>query len=169
VSRKLSIRRATVRDVDLLVRHRRRMWEEIGGFTLAQIVAADPVYRRWARARLRSGTLVGWVVVADGVPAASGCVWIQPVQPNPRWAEGLQPYLLSMFTEADFRGRGFAKRLVETATEWCRRQGYPRFALHASDAGRPIYEALGWQRTWEMRIEIAPRAARKTARRRTSG
>jgi GNAT superfamily N-acetyltransferase len=149
------LRRATVQDLDLLVRHRRRMWEDIGGFTLAQLDAADPVYRRWARARLRSGTLVGWVAVVDGVAAASGCVWIQPVQPHPRWARGLQPYLLSMFTEPEQRGRGLAKRIVKAATEWCRTQGYPRFALHASDAGRPIYEGLGWARSWEMRIDLS--------------
>jgi GNAT superfamily N-acetyltransferase len=60
-----------------------------------------------------------------------------------------------MFTEPEHRGRAFAKTIVETATAWCRRQGYPRVALHASDAGRPLYEGLGWTRSWEMRIDLS--------------
>jgi GNAT superfamily N-acetyltransferase len=161
------LRRATLRDLDVLVSHRRRMWEDIGGFTHEELVGADPVYRRWARNRLRSGGLVGWVATAGGVGVASGCVWIQPVQPNPRWAKGRQPYLLSMFTEPEFRGRGLAKRIVEVATKWVAQNGYPRFALHASEAGRPLYEALGWERSWEMRIET--RRPSKAPRRRLIG
>jgi GNAT superfamily N-acetyltransferase len=153
--KRLAMRRASARDLDVLVRHRRRMWEDIGGYTLPELDTADPVYRRWARTRLRSGALVGWVTEAGGAVIASGCVWIQPIQPNPRWPDGRQPYLLSMFTEPEFRGRGLARRIVAAATTWVAAQGYPRFALHAADAARPLYAALGWQRTWEMRIDLA--------------
>ena len=133
------------------------MWTDVGGFTKAELDAADPVYRRWARKLIRSGDLVGWVVEVRGRPVASGCVWVQPVQPRPRWPARRQPYLLSMYTEAEFRGRGLGKRIVSAATEWARGEGYPRFTLHASDMGRPLYEALGWERTWEMKVDLGPR------------
>jgi GNAT superfamily N-acetyltransferase len=148
------LRRATAQDLDLLVVHRRRMWADIdSGFTARELDEADPIYRRWARTRLRSGALVGWIVEIAGRAVASGCVWVQPVQPRPRWAAGRQPYLLSMFTEPDVRGRGFARRIVRAAMDWAKGEGYPRFTLHASDRGRRVYEALGWQRTWEMKVE----------------
>lgn len=157
------LRRATLRDLDLLVRHRRRMWVDIGlGFTEAELDAADPVYRRWVRARLRSGVLVGWVVEIGGRPVASGCVWVQSVQPRPRWPKGRQPYLLSMFTEPEFRGRGFARKIVRASIDWARREGYPRFTLHASDRGRPVYEALGFARTWEMKLDPSSAKAART-------
>jgi GNAT superfamily N-acetyltransferase len=146
------LRRATLRDLDLLVRHRRGMWADIGGYKKRELDAADPVYRRWARARLRSGALVGWVVEVKGVAAASGCVWIQPAQPRPRVPEAVQPYLLSMYTEPEFRAQGYAKRIVKAAVSWVRAEGYPRFTLHASAMGRPMYEKLGWKRTWEMKL-----------------
>jgi len=163
-SSRARLRRVGLDDLDVLVDHRRRMWAAIDpGYTTRELDEADPVYRRWARARLRSGALVGWIVELSGRAVASGCVWVQPVQPRPRWAAGRQPYLLSMFTEPDVRGRGFAKRIVGAATEWAVREGFPRFTLHASDEGRRVYEALGWQRTWEMKVE--PAAARRPTRR----
>ena len=50
------------------------MWEEIASLTEAQLEAGDLAYRRWARTRLRSGTLVGFIVEsASGEALASGC------------------------------------------------------------------------------------------------
>lgn len=147
-------RLATPADLDLLVRHRRGMWEDMGGYSAGDLDAADPVYRRWARARLRSGTLVGWIVEARRQPVASGCVWVQRIHPRPLWAAQRQPYLMSMYTEPAHRGHGHARRILAAATAWVRRQGYPRFVLHASDFGRPVYERAGWERTWEMKLEF---------------
>jgi GNAT superfamily N-acetyltransferase len=162
------LRRATLRDLDLLVRHRRAMWAAIEGlgFTEAELDAADPVFRRWVQALMRGGTLVGWIVDVGGIAAASGCVWLQPVQPRPRWPHGREPYLLSMFTEPAFRGRGLAKRIVRAATTWAKEEGYTRFTLHASPMGRPVYQALGWEVSSEMKIDPRTGSKRKPARRR---
>jgi len=95
-----------------------------------------------------------------GQAVASGCVWVQPIQPRPRWGECCQPYLLSMYTEPSFGGRGPGKRIAGAATDWARREGHPRFTLHASAMGRPLYEALGWERTWEMKLDLGHRPLR---------
>src|SRR3990172_8035389 len=53
---RIRVRLATLADLDLLVRHRRRMWEAISDIPEDFPDAADPVYRRWARARMRTGS-----------------------------------------------------------------------------------------------------------------
>jgi GNAT superfamily N-acetyltransferase len=152
------LRRARLSDLETLVRHRRLMWRDIGGYTAADLAAADPVFRRWARTRLRSGALFGWVVEVGGEPAASGCVWLQEGQPRPRAPQGIQPYLLSVYTDPEHRGRGLATRILKVATQWVKRAKLPRFTLHASPMGRSLYRAHGWERTWEMKIDLpAPR------------
>src|SRR5438876_8916570 len=78
-----SVRLATVADLDLLVRHRRSMFESIGTFSNRDLDAADTAYRRWARTRLRSEQLAGFIVERAGLPVASGCAWIMDVQPHP--------------------------------------------------------------------------------------
>ena len=130
------------------------MWEDIGDRTPEELDAADPVYRRWARARLRSGRLAAWIAESGGVPVASGCVWVMRVQPRPGWPSGETPYRLSMFTDPAHRGEGLAERIVREAISWSRQNGYARLVLHASEMGRPIYERLGFTRTWEMKLDL---------------
>jgi GNAT superfamily N-acetyltransferase len=146
------LRKATLGDLDVLVVHRRRMWQEIGGRTARQLDAADPAYRRWLRARLSSGTCAAFLVEERGAITASGVLWIQAAQPRPGWRGTRQGYLLSMYTERGFRGKGNATRIVRGAVKWARGQGVDRVTLHASRQGRRVYASAGFERTWEMRL-----------------
>src|SRR5438552_2037585 len=171
---RMNLRRATMRDLGTLVRHRRLMFHDMGGHTEEQLRASDAPYRRWARARLRSGTLVAWVAEERGEARASGALWMQRVQPRPGWPSGVQPYLLSMYTEPAARGRGLAARIVKEAIAFAARLGVPKMTLHASDAGRSIYERLGWVSGKEMVFHLGgntlgrappkPRLSRRTSR-----
>jgi len=136
------------------------MWSEIGGRTEDEIAEHDARYRPWARRRLRSGELVGVVAEReDGTPVASGLVWFRPDQPRPRLSRLESPYILSMFTEPAWRGRGVATRVVRELLRVCRERGLPNAGLHASRLGRGVYRRLGFERTWEMRIWLDPRYA----------
>lgn len=155
------LRGATVRDLDLLVRHRRGMWEEIADFLRDELDAADAAYRRWARPRLRNGGLVGFVAeTAAGVPAASACLWVMPSQPRPGWKGTRVPYLLSMFTEPEFRRRGLATRILRASIRWARDRGYDHVLLHASVFGEPLYREWGFERSAEMRLVLPRRLPR---------
>jgi GNAT superfamily N-acetyltransferase len=59
-----------------------------------------------------------------------------------------------MYTEPGARRRGVAKRLLEAMIEWCRTKGFSAVSLHASDAGRPLYEMVGFQQTNEMTLKL---------------
>lgn len=120
---------------------------------IASLPADDRRYAAWARARMKSGTFAGFLVESRGAVVAGGCVWLQPRQPRPGF-HGRLPYLLSMFTEPAHRGRGLATRIVRAATAWCRSRGFRRMTLHASIPGRRVYSKLGWQRTWEMALDL---------------
>src|SRR2546425_11843466 len=93
----------------------------------------------------------------DGRIAAGGCLWLQPVQPRPQRSSMVQPYLLSMYTEPDFRKKGAASLVVEEAIKWCMKRRYERLMLHASQMGRGVYSRLGFKRTWEMRLNLEDR------------
>jgi GNAT superfamily N-acetyltransferase len=128
------------------------MWKDIGRHTTEELDAADPVYRRWARRRMLSGELVGFLVESPpGLPVASGCVWVMESQPRPGWAGTSQAYLLSVYTHPKHRGKGYATRITREAMRWARAKGIDRMTLHASDQGRDVYARLGFERTHEMR------------------
>lgn len=154
--RGVRLRPATPADLDLLCRHRQRMWEDMG--TLAP-GAPDPsaaAYRDWLRPLLASGAVVGWVAEREGRPAGSGLLWFQPGHPRPMVPRGTIPYLLSVFVEPAARRAGVARAITEAAIAAARDAGHPRLVLHASDAGRPLYAKLGFTTTNEMRLHPLP-------------
>jgi GNAT superfamily N-acetyltransferase len=156
----LRLRRAGRADVELLVRHRRQMWIAIGGRLRAHLERADPVYRRWVRREIAARTFIGYVVESsDGRPAGSGAIWLAPTHPRPgRLARARMPYVLSMYTEPEFRGRGVASRIVEALVRWAKQRGYARVTLHASSEGRSVYARLGFEPTNEMRLDLPARS-----------
>ena len=161
------IRPATLRDLDVLVRHHWRMWEDMGEGDRVELDAADTVYRRWARQQMKTKRLVGFILKdAKGRAVASGCIWLRPKQPGLGNSLLPNPYLLSMYTEPNCRGRGLGTRIVREAVRWCREHGYTRLILHASPQGRGLYRRLGFERTWEMRIKLLPSKHKSSRKRR---
>ena len=148
------VRKATLKDLQSLVHQRRAMWRVLGVREQGELDRADKVYAQWARSRMKSGALMGWVAENDGKVLGGGCVWLQPVQPRPGYNLMIQPYLLSMYTEPGSRGLGVASGIVEKALEWCRSNGFLQLRLHASKMGRKVYLKHGFERTWEMRRRI---------------
>jgi predicted GNAT family acetyltransferase len=59
--------------------------------------------------------------------------------------------VVNVYTEPQWRGKGVAKSLLRELMHWASQQGMDRVVLHASDAGRPLYEKLGFRPTNEMR------------------
>ena len=120
----LRVRRATLRDLERLAHQRRKMWEDMGVKDSGLLDVADRDYKRWVRAEMAKGRLIGWVVETCEGLAGGGCLWLRPSQPRPKPRGTIEPYLFSMFTEPQFRGKGVASRILDEAIRWCRRRGY---------------------------------------------
>jgi hypothetical protein len=43
---------------------------------------------------------------------------------------------------------------MRTMIDWCRGEGFAAVYLHASNDGKPLYEALGFEPTTEMRLKL---------------
>ena len=146
---------AGLKDVDLLAEHRKRMWLAIHPELKKEIRATEAGTRNWIREQLSKKSLVCLIVRSrDGRVAGSGCIWLREEQPRPTNMRLLVPYLMSMYTEKQFRRKGVAKLIVKSALKWSREHGYDRVILHASKEGRPVYEGLGFTQTNEMRLNL---------------
>ena len=66
---------------------------------------------------------------------------------------GQQALIVNVYTEPEWRRRGYARQLLETIVAWCRERGVNSVVLHASDDGRALYEKLGFFSTSEMRLK----------------
>ena len=149
------VRLATLDDIPVLVHQRVAMFAEIldpdeqGRPTMAEEFAA------WVRERLISREYVGFMAedANAGVVAGAG-LWLLPWPPGPVAGAGELGYILNVYTDVPFRHRGIAQRLMLAVLDYAREQGLSTLILHASEAGRPIYQRLGFQLSNEMRLSI---------------
>jgi GNAT superfamily N-acetyltransferase len=159
---KIHVRRGSVSDIPLLVRHRTGMHRELPPFAPSRVLTEhERTYRRWLRQNLPGGQVIA-LVAEDGTGHAmgSGCVWFYTDHPRPGIGVAETAYLMSMFTDPAFRRRGVASRLVREAIRTARDRGCPRMVLHAAPMARELYPTFGFERTWEMRLWLEPRLRR---------
>jgi GNAT superfamily N-acetyltransferase len=148
------IREATVADLATIMHHRRGMFSDMGFCDNAALDAMEATSAPFIKAGLQEGSYRAWLAEAKGTVVAGGGLVIvghpsAPNDPVPRRA-----WILNMYTEPKYRRRGFGRAIIETIVDWCRAQGFAWVSLHASDAGRHLYEVLGFTPTNEMRLVL---------------
>ena len=152
---RVKLRHVSLRDLDLLVRQRRAMWTDMGEKNRAKLDEESRIFRSWLRSRLKTGRVVGWIAeTGRGDIVAGGIVWLRPIVSRPGVQHLVQPFVLSMYTEPKWRGRGLASRIIDEAVKWAKKNGYEEIRLHASSMGRGVYIRRGFRRSWEMKLKL---------------
>ncbi|MEL6308887.1 MAG: GNAT family N-acetyltransferase [Chloroflexota bacterium] len=150
----MSIRMATIEDVAIITHHRNAMFKDMGHGTDQSRVEMDKHFTDWFHRHFTDGSYLGWLACdGDDVVAGLGLWlmdWVSPVSGY----DGRLPYILNVYTEPTYRKQGIAKRLVNDCIAYCRAEGYEQIRLHYSDAGRPIYEKLGFIQNNEMVLRL---------------
>ena len=155
---KYRIRPAVLQDLDAILHHRRRMFEDMGFTDRQALDTMLAISIPLIRCGLTDGTYRGWLAESSshGVVAGGGVFVVQfpphPIDPRPQRA-----WVVNMFTEPEHRRRGLARRLMQAIIEWCGAAGVRSLYLHASDDGRPLYESIGFKPTNEMRLALQER------------
>jgi GNAT superfamily N-acetyltransferase len=62
--------------------------------------------------------------------------------------------LHGVYVKPAHRGHGIARALTESAIAWARSHGCYSVRLRSSDAGRPLYESLGFESMPEMELRL---------------
>jgi GNAT superfamily N-acetyltransferase len=157
-----TIRQATDADRAIIAHHRVAMCLDIGTATPAAASALEEATLAWLAHAMPSGEYLGWLATPVGHTAqvvAGAGVQLRRVLPFPQRhpdgrvdvAEGRQGIVVNVYTEPAFRRQGLARRLMETILTWARSVRLESLVLHASPDGKPLYDALGFVTTNEMR------------------
>jgi len=152
------IRPATVDDAEIIVGHRRAMFVDMGyrdAHALDQMCAA---FHPWLLARLNTREYLTWLAVADDGAVAAGLgLWLMDWPPHMIGTGARRGNIVNVYTIAEARRQGLARRLMTTALDWCHANGIRAVILHSSEEGRPLYQELGFRPTNEMRLVLEPK------------
>jgi GNAT superfamily N-acetyltransferase len=153
----IRIRRGTSADIPVITHHRLGMFTEMGFGDPSAFGAYASEFQSFALQAMSLETFHSWLAeMDDGTVVAGGAVLIVPWPANPKHRKQQRAFLLNVFTEPAHRRRGIARSVVQAIVDWCRGQGFGSVFLHASEAGRPLYQSMGFQTTSELRFDFLP-------------
>src|ERR1700689_3963601 len=152
------IRQAPIGDAAVIAHHRVAMFHDMGDVP-TESLASELLSTSTAAltALLGEGLYVGWLAIdtSDRVIAGAGAD-VKPQLPRishdgTRVVTAPLPLVVNVYTEPAWRRKGIARPLMQKVMDWARVQGSDRVVLHASAAGRLLYQSLGFIPTNEMR------------------
>jgi len=88
-----------------------------------------------------------WVVEFKENIVASGVISIFSFYPTPNETTFMSAFVHSMYTEKMHRRNGLAIEILEKMKQYCKKEKIRRIFLRASDAGKPVYESIGFTYT----------------------
>src|SRR5258708_2556196 len=151
----LTLGAARLDESAIIVGHRRAMFAEMRPLPSAQLDAMDAVFGPWLAERMRRDQYHGWFGVnAAGEGEGGAGLWVMDWLPDMAPREPMRGNIVNVSLQPAYRRRGLARALTEAALDWCRQNGVRMVILHASDAGRPVYAALGFTPTNEMSLVL---------------
>jgi GNAT superfamily N-acetyltransferase len=152
------IRPGTLDDLETVVAHRGAMFRDMG-YPEDAVRSMCAAFRPWLERKMQAGEYLAWFAVTQdaagegGIVAGAG-VWLMGWPPHMYDAGPWRANILNVYTEPEHRRKGLARRLMDEALAWCRANQVRTVILHASAAGRPLYESMGFEATNEMRMTL---------------
>lgn len=106
----------------------------------------------WLSAQLANATYIGFIAENErSEPVAGVGVMELDWPPHPAHpSNDIRGYVLNLYVEPSCRGQGIAQKLMQNGERFLRERGIEYVILHATEAGRPLYEQSGWTKTSEM-------------------
>ena len=119
-------RKVTSSDLEEILVHRRRMFEDMGHRDVAVLDEIVRASRPNLKAFLENGSYAGWFAITRERRIAAGAgLLISPSLSGPLAPDRAERvYLWNVYTYPEFRKRGLARMLTQAAIDYCRQQGH---------------------------------------------
>lgn len=142
---KYEYKRATIEDIDELVRTRiivLRAANKLSDDADMSLVGKES-YEYYKRV-LETDEHIAYLVYDNGAFVGAGGVSFYQVMPTYHNPSGRKAYIMNMYTAPEYRRQGIAIRTLDLLVKDAREQGVLQIALEATDMGRPLYEKYGF-------------------------
>jgi GNAT superfamily N-acetyltransferase len=141
----LIYRKAVIEDLDALIQLRMDSLTEDRGFlseTEQSAVAAQ--LREYFPKHIGSDFIAYLAEMEDGI-AATAFLVIEEKPANPAFITGKTGTVMNVLTYPEYRKQGAATALLKHLIDEARARGLSHIGLSATEAGKPLYEKLGFE------------------------
>ena len=152
-SEDIKIRQATLKDVDILTKLRRMMFESMGEKDLLKLDKCDSASKLYFEKAIPNKEFYGWLaLLKSGEIVGSGGFVIDEHVPSPTNSSGRLAYILNIVTLPDYRRQGIARNIMKKMLEWISKTDMKVVELHASEMGKSLYKEFGFEEGTGMRL-----------------
>ena len=146
----MDYRKAKKNDIEVLIELRKKMLREVNKLDDGYEFSAGLLEN--SRQYFLEGDQTT-VLAFDGDKAVA-CASISYIGIMPTFSHptGKRAHIMNVWTDPAYRGRGNARKLVNRLIAEAKERGVTEIGLDATDAGRPLYESLGFKGSVEYMV-----------------
>ena len=141
---------AAADDMELLIRSREETLRAVN--SLPENYAFSEEFLEASREYFREGDQATVLALEDGRLAGCATLCYIDLMPTFSHPSGRRGHLMNVYTVPAFRRRGIGKQMVSMLIDEARDRGITEISLDATEAGRPLYQALGFRDSGECMV-----------------
>ena len=144
-SEKYQIKKATIEDIDELVRTRIIVLRAANKLSDREDMSeVERQSREYYKRALQTGEHVAYLVYDNSKFIGAGGVSFYQVMPTYHNSSGKKAYIMNMYTAPEYRRQGIARRTLDLLVAEAKERGVLPVSLEATEMGRPLYEKYGF-------------------------
>ena len=131
-------------DIPLMCQMRKRQLMKEG---IDPRIDIDAELHRFFSDKMADGSLIEWFLEEDGEVIATAGILFIDFPPSFTNQSGVRGYITNMYTAPGHRGKGIATAMLHKLIEEARARSVTRICLRASELGKPVYKAFGFEKS----------------------
>lgn len=143
----VSVKKADLNDIDLLMEWRMRVLDEV--FSGYDVIMRDTISynnKAYYMEHLSDGTHTACFAFNEESGEIVGCggICYQEEMPSPDNLTGTNGYLMNIYTLPEYRGRGVGRKIIDFLVDEAKRKGTGKIYLESSKDAKHLYEEIGF-------------------------
>lgn len=141
----ITIRQAGLEDLDRLMQWRMEVLHEVFSIPAEQsMTQLEQENRRYYQEALPTGGHIACFALLGEEIVGCGGMCLYREMPSPDNPTGRCAYLMNIYAKPRFRGQGVGRTVVGWLARQAMERNIPKIYLETSDAGRPLYQKMGF-------------------------
>ncbi|MCD8006942.1 MAG: GNAT family N-acetyltransferase [Oscillospiraceae bacterium] len=147
----MEIKKAEIKDLNLVVKMKMDMFREVGSIVLLQDNAEEKIFAKY-KELYQEENLCHYLIYEDDNVVACGGAIIKEDVPFCFFKTPMYGYIMDVYCVPEKRRNGYSSRIMEELIGWLQGKEIHNIKLKPSAKGRGLYEKLGFGNSGEMEL-----------------